>query len=67
MKTPSNFIKLSSLNKSEIYSHEETMGAYSWQGYIDNISKSDIKHLESGKPLMLVINDEYIEILKLAK
>lgn len=54
MKTPSDFIKLDSLTKDEIYSHPETIGTYSWQGDINSISKSDLEHLLTGKPLVSV-------------
>lgn len=65
MESPSNFIQLNSLSEDEIYSHLETEDTVSWQGYIDKISKSDIKHLLSGKPLLFVVNDEYNIIIKL--
>lgn len=67
METPSSFIKLNSLSDDEIYSHPETAYTYSWQGYIDKISKSDIDHLLSGRPLLFVVNEEYNCIIKLAK
>lgn len=44
MKSPSEFIQLNSLSEDELYSHPETECAVSWQGYIDKITKSDIKH-----------------------
>ncbi|MDK8115840.1 hypothetical protein QP705_01290 [Limosilactobacillus reuteri] len=67
MKTPSDFIKLDSLTKDEIYSHPETIGTYSWQGDINSISKSDLEHLLTGKPLLFVVNEEYNCIIKLVK
>ena len=67
MNAPSDFIKLKTTDEDEIYSHDETRYARSWGGYPVNITKEDIEHLKSGKPLMLVINEEYIEILKLTK
>ena len=67
MNAPSDFIKLKTTDEDEIYSHDETRYALSWGGYPVNITKEDIQHLKSGKPLMLVINEEYIEILKLTK
>lgn len=67
MKTPSNFIKLDSTSENEIYSHPETAYTYSWQGYVDKISKSDIEHLLSGKPLLFVVNEEYNCVIKLVK
>lgn len=67
MKTPSSFIRLNSLSEKEIYSHPETDCTYSWQGYVDKISKLDIEHLLSGKPLLFVVNEEYNCIIKLAK
>lgn len=65
--TPSGFVQLNSLSENEIYSHSETKYACSWSGYIDKLSESDIKHLEAGKPLMLVVSDEYICILQKEK
>lgn len=65
MKSPSSFIQLKSLSKDEIYSHPETECAVSWQGYIDKISKSDVEHLLAGKPLLLVVEDEYNVVIKL--
>ena len=65
MESPSSFIQLNSLSEDEIYSHPETDYAVSWQGYIDKISKSDIKHLLAGKPLLFVVNDEYNIVIKL--
>lgn len=67
LNTPSDFIKLKVLDEDEIYNHDETRYALSWSGYTLNITEQDIEHLKNGKPLMLVVNDEYIEILKLAK
>lgn len=66
MKSPSEFIQLNSLSEDELYSHPETEYAVSWQGYIDKITKSDIKHLLDGKPLLLVVEDEYNVVIKLA-
>lgn len=66
MKSPSEFIQLNSLSEDELYSHPETECAVSWQGYIDKITKSDIKHLLDGKPLLLVAEDEYNVVIKLA-
>ncbi|MCW4388746.1 hypothetical protein [Limosilactobacillus oris] len=66
MTSPSSFIKIGSLNKSEIESHPETECTYSWQGYVDKITKSDIEHLLAGKPLLLVVEDEYNVVIKLA-
>ncbi|WP_270630578.1 hypothetical protein [Limosilactobacillus oris] len=66
MKSPSEFIQLNSLSEDELYSHPETECAVSWQGYIDKITKSDIKHLLDGKPLLLVVEDEYNVVIKLA-
>lgn len=65
MDSPSNFIKLKSTTDSEIYSHPETECTLSWNGYIDKINKSDIDHLLHGKPLLLVVNDEYNIVIKL--
>ena len=65
MKSPSEFIQLNSLSEDELYSHPETECAVSWQGYIDKITKSDIKHLLDGKPLLLVVEDEYNVVIKL--
>lgn len=67
MHTPSDFIKLETLNEDEIYSHDETRYALSWGGYPLSITSQDIEHLKSGKPLMLVAEDGYIEILKLSE
>lgn len=64
MKTPSSFIKLKGLSDNEIYSHPETDDVYSWQGCIDKITDDDIKHLQEGKPLMLVVAGEYICVIK---
>lgn len=66
MKSPSKFIQLNSLSEDELYSHPGTECAVSWQGYIDKITKSDIKHLLDGKPLLLVVEDEYNVVIKLA-
>ena len=66
LNAPSDFIRLKSLSKDEIYNHDETLYATSWDGYTLNITKQDINHLKAGKPLMLVVNDEYIEVLKTA-
>lgn len=55
------------MSDSEIYSHPETEDVYSWQGYIDKITDDDIKHLQDGKPLMLVVADEYICVIKKSK
>lgn len=66
MSSLSNFIKLSSMNRNEIESHPETECTYSWQGYVDKITKSDIEHLLDGKPLLLVVGDEYNVVIKLA-
>lgn len=67
LKAPSDFIKLKTLDEDEIYSHDETRFALSWGGYPLSITEKDIDHLKSGKPLMLVVEDEYIEVLKLVK
>ncbi|MBB1072409.1 hypothetical protein LMB63_09665 [Limosilactobacillus reuteri] len=67
MNTPSDFIELKTLDEDEIYSHDETRYALSWGGYPLSITEKDIEHLKAGKPLMLVVNEEYIEILKLTK
>lgn len=63
MKNPS-FIRLENTSDAEIYKYPETYNACSWQGYIDKITDKDIKHLQNGKPLMLVINEEYICIIE---
>lgn len=65
MESPSSFIQLNSLSEDEIYSHPETDCAVSWQGFVDKISKSDIRHLLSGKTLLFVVNDEYNIVIKL--
>ena len=67
LNAPSDFIKLKTLNEDEIYSHDETRFALSWGGYPLSITEEDIDHLKAGNPLMLVVDDEYIEVLKLAK
>lgn len=66
MDSPSNFIRLKTMDDDEIYSHPETECALSWNGYIDQITRSDIKHLLDGKPLLLVVDDEYNIVIKLA-
>ena len=67
LNTPSDFIELKTLDEDEIYSHDYTSYALSLWGYQLIITEKDIEHLKAGKPLMLVVNEEYIEILKLTK
>ncbi|HJF10515.1 hypothetical protein [Limosilactobacillus oris] len=65
MTTPSNFIKLTSTSVDEVMAQPETEYTVSWKGYVDQITKSDIKHLLDGKPLLLVVDDEYNVVIKL--
>lgn len=67
MSKSSAFIKLQKLSDKEISSYPATGGTLSWSGWVDHITEDDIQHLQTGKPLLLVVDGEYNVVIKLAK